>query len=209
MSLTLSLELPPYVRAVWSDDGKTHDPAPEGVALWSPPKGDDRAPPALGDLIMVGRWGAAVVTAYFVEGEWLGVRASLLAPSADWFRGRKPGSEHDLCVFAPEFIPCEPPATPTPVTLTWRDHPHGPAFRCYNFPAEAADWRAFATLLESVGFKYDGRHAAQVADKYQFGAPNAYALAARLRFAGYAVTHAGCYGDDGPPSDGLRKWWKD
>lgn len=207
MSLTLSLELPNWAPAVWSDDGKTVAPAPEGVARWGAPKHDlDRVPPALGDIIMVGGWGPAVVSAYFVEEGWLGVRSTLLAPSAEWFHGRKPGSEHTPCSFGTEFEPAPTPDTPTALRLTWRDHPEGPAFRIYGLTSLKAG-QALEKLLESAGFKYDGNHACWVASRYRQGDANAYALAARLRWAGYAPTHDGFYGEAGPPSDGLRPWW--
>lgn len=212
MTLTLSLELPPFVTAVWSEDGKTVEPAPEGFARWSPPKAErgTRQPPALGDLIAVGRWGAAVVTGYFVEDGWLGVRSTLLEPPADWFKGREPGSEHNVCTFAPEFEPlAHAEGALGALTLTWRDHPNGPAFRVYDLDPDVTDWRAFEALLKGYGFEYDGRHAAQVADRYRHGEANAFALAARLRAKGYTVAHAGCYGEAGPKSAGLKTWWKE
>lgn len=95
-------ELPPYEFAVWTGTGP--EPAAPGNYLWS--RKDGAPPPAIGDRIRItmNSCGPAIVTGYFTEGEWLGVRCTLLDPPA-WHIRQNKGVTTNGHVFGPEFEP--------------------------------------------------------------------------------------------------------
>lgn len=92
--------VPPFELAVWTDGKLT--PATPGKALWS--RKDGTAPPAIGDRIRItmNSCGPAVVTGYFVQDGWLGVRCTLLDPPA-WHQRQNNGVTTNGHVFGPEF----------------------------------------------------------------------------------------------------------
>lgn len=95
-------ELPPYQLAVWLDEPRRVEPAAPGKALWS--RADGAPPPAIGDRIRVtmNSCGPAIVTGYFVQDGWLGVRCTLLDPP-DWHKRQNNGVATNGHVFGPEF----------------------------------------------------------------------------------------------------------
>lgn len=93
-------QLPAYELAVWTGTGP-QDPAP-GNVLWS--RKDGAAPPAIGERIRVtiNSIGPAIVTGYFTEDKWLGIRCTLLDPPA-WHVKQNKGDNTCGHVFGPEF----------------------------------------------------------------------------------------------------------
>ena len=94
------LQAPPYDVAVWADDKA--QPCIDGRPRWS--RQDGQAPPTVGTIIIVtvNGIGKALVTGYFEEEGWLGLRCKLLEPPE---RLRKqPGFDANAGhVFGPEY----------------------------------------------------------------------------------------------------------
>lgn len=93
-------QLPPYELAIWNGNG-VQEPA-EGNFLWS--RKDGAAPPKVGAhiRITINNCGPAIVTGYFTEDKWLGVRCTLLDPP-EWHRRQNKGDNTCGHVFGPEF----------------------------------------------------------------------------------------------------------
>jgi hypothetical protein len=86
---------PAYVAPVW-DHGKVMNP---DAVKWS----HAEPPPPIGARIVVtmNKCGPAVVTGYFVEDGWLGLRCDLTDPP-EWHVKQNKGNPAG-CVFGPEF----------------------------------------------------------------------------------------------------------
>jgi hypothetical protein len=90
--------LPAWEPARW-EDGKALDATP-GTMRWSNPE----PPPAIGEeiIIKMNNCGPAIVTGYFVEHGWLGVRCTLLDPP-EWHRKQNNGDATGGHIFGAEF----------------------------------------------------------------------------------------------------------
>ncbi|MQX49643.1 hypothetical protein [Sinorhizobium medicae] len=87
--------VPAYEAPIW-EDGRVMNPE---VLKW----GGKEPPPAIGEEIVVtiNRCGAAVVTGYFIEHNWLGVRCRLTNPPERHVKQNN-GNPNGH-VFGPEF----------------------------------------------------------------------------------------------------------
>ncbi len=96
MAYTEMNTVPEYEQAIW-ENGKCVNP--DGVIKW----GRAAAPPEIGARIFVtiNNCGPAVVTGYFVEGGWLGLRCRLLNPP-EWHIKQNKGNPLGH-VFGPEY----------------------------------------------------------------------------------------------------------
>lgn len=88
--------VPAYELGTWADGKVTN--APDALK-W----GDKEPPPPIGARIVVtiNNCGPAVVTGYFTEHGWLGIRCRLTA-APEWHRKQNNGDPRG-CVFGPEF----------------------------------------------------------------------------------------------------------
>lgn len=88
--------VPAYVQSIWVDGRCVNKDAP---VKW----GGNVAPPPIGAeiVVMMNRCGPAIVTGYFIEGGWLGVRCTLTDPP-EWHVKQNKG-DPDGFIFGPEF----------------------------------------------------------------------------------------------------------